>query len=165
MGLVFGESGSVYVSVGGTVSERRVQVCSIPHGQAVFMKVCQHVWRELALTDSIQVLFLTCIPSKSQSHRLDNTQMERKPLWPVVMRVCVVMCDTVCLLPVSHVCLFSFDGKRALSNSLEIFSFPLPKKKQKQKPTETQYWRSVLWSFTAEIKEKPQKHNSLILFK
>lgn len=157
MGLVFGESGSVYVSVGGTVSERRVQVCSIPHGQAVFMKVCQHVWRELALTDSIQVLFLTCIPSKSQSHRLDNTQMERKPLWPVVMRVCVVMCDlwngrvhlllyvcaqaelrllcdlTVCLLPVSHVCLFSFDGKRALSNSLEIFSFPLPKKKTKTK--------------------------------
>lgn len=44
------------------VSDLSLQVCFIPHSRPVFMKVCQHVWREPVLTDIIQVFSLPCIP-------------------------------------------------------------------------------------------------------
>lgn len=60
--VLWGESGGIHVIVWMWVSDRAVQVCSIPCSRPVFMKVCQHVWRRPVLTDIIQVFSPTCIP-------------------------------------------------------------------------------------------------------
>lgn len=69
--ILWEESGGVSEIVWLRASNRTLQVCSIPRGQPVFMKVCQHVWRKPVPT-VVQVFSLTCILKDRLGRCLEN---------------------------------------------------------------------------------------------